>query len=467
MNEVEVKDAGNPLGEFSHAMKRDWDERARSNAKWFINTLKLEQSDDEFDASGERDAQSAIIDKLGELAPGKNPKQLRVLEIGCGIGRMTKFLAPIFGEIHATDVSGEMIVGARERLAHLPNVVLYETNGVDLQALPSDYFDLAFSFYVFQHVPTAAVIRANLDDALRTLKPGGVLRFQTSSITAFDYEEVEKDTWMGASFPEAEIRRFATENDAQLISLLGAGTQYCFTTVRKRARAARELPQYALASPEIVWFGRADAPEIKAIATEGDYCHLSLIVAGLNLAEIDTNSLSVEINGQAAQPQYVGPLGENYRTALQSQFGADLARLVQVNQQIPFGLAAGMAQVRVQLRSGETTPAVNVELYDPPPTIPKIVAFNSEHAEWIEEFARGADNVFRLLVEGLDLTADPGNVRVQIGEQICKPLSIVYVPANALYVVRVALPVNTTPGEQAVSLYFGNLQSPARSLRIK
>ena len=51
MNEVEVKDAGNPLGEFSHAMKRDWDERARSNAKWFINTLRLEQSDDEFDAT--------------------------------------------------------------------------------------------------------------------------------------------------------------------------------------------------------------------------------------------------------------------------------------------------------------------------------------------------------------------------------------------------------------------------------
>jgi SAM-dependent methyltransferase len=380
---------------------------------------------------------------------------------------MTKFLAPVFGEVHATDVSGEMIARARERLAHLPNVVLYETNGVDLQALPSDYFDLVFSFYVFQHVPTAAVIRTNLDEALRTLKPGGVLRFQTSSITAFDYEELEKDTWTGASFPEAEIRRFATENDAQLISVIGAGTQHCITTVRKRTHAAKQLRHYALAAPEIVWFGRADAPEIKAIATDGNYCHLTLIVAGLNSSEIDANSLSVEINGQAAHPQYVGPLGENYRTVLQSQFGADLAQLVQVNQQIPFGLAAGTAQVRAQLCSAEATPAINVELYDPPPTIPKIVAFNSERAEWIEEFARGADNVFRLLVEGLDLTADPGNVRVQIGEQICKPLSIVFAPANALYVVRVALPANATQGEQAVSLYFGNLQSPARNLRIK
>jgi SAM-dependent methyltransferase len=463
----EVKDAGRLLGEFSHAMKRDWDERARSNAKWFINTLKLEQSDDEFDASGERDVKSAIIDKLGELAPGKNPKQLRVLELGCGIGRMTKFLASIFGEVHATDVSGEMIARARERLAHLPNVVLYETSGVDLQALPSDYFDLVFSLYVFQHVPSAAVIRSNLDEALRTLKPGGILRFQTSSITAFDYEGLEKDTWTGASFPETEIRCFADENDAQLISLLGAGTQFCITTVRKHARAAGGLRCYALATPEIVSFGRADAPEIKAIATEGDYNHLTLIVAGLNPVEIDANCLSVEINGQVAHPQYVGPLGENYRAALQSQFGSDLARLTQVNQQIPFGLAAGTTPICVRLRSGETTPAINVELYDPPPTIPKIMAFNSEHAEWIDEFTHGTDAVFRLLVEGLDLTADPGNVRVQIGERICKPLSIVYAPANALYIVRVALPANLPPSEYPVSLYFGNLQSPERSLRIK
>src|SRR5258705_7114449 len=111
----EAKDTGTQLQEFSHAMKRDWDERARSNAKWFINTLKLEQSDAEFDASGQRDVQSAIIDKLAELAPGEDPQQLCVLELGCGIGRMTKFLASVFAEVHATDVSGEMIAQARAR----------------------------------------------------------------------------------------------------------------------------------------------------------------------------------------------------------------------------------------------------------------------------------------------------------------------------------------------------------------
>ena len=41
------------------------------------------------------------------LKSRKERQELRVLEIGCGIGRMTKHLAEAFGEIHATDVSAQ------------------------------------------------------------------------------------------------------------------------------------------------------------------------------------------------------------------------------------------------------------------------------------------------------------------------------------------------------------------------
>ena len=34
------------LPDFAHEMKRDWDDRARENAKWYINTIKREQSDE-------------------------------------------------------------------------------------------------------------------------------------------------------------------------------------------------------------------------------------------------------------------------------------------------------------------------------------------------------------------------------------------------------------------------------------
>ena len=40
---------------------------------------------------------------------------MRVLEIGCGAGRLTRALANFFGEVHAVDISGEMVAQARKR----------------------------------------------------------------------------------------------------------------------------------------------------------------------------------------------------------------------------------------------------------------------------------------------------------------------------------------------------------------
>ncbi len=187
--------------DWSQAMKRDWDDRARQDAKWFINTARLAQPEKDFDKDGARDVDRLVVSELALLTQGKDPKQLRILELGCGIGRMTKHLASLFGEVHATDVSGEMINRAKERLTGTSNATLYETNGYDLAGLPENHFDIVFSAFVFRHVPTLAIIQENLRDAYRVLKPGGIMKFHTNSITLFDFEEMEKDTWLGASFP--------------------------------------------------------------------------------------------------------------------------------------------------------------------------------------------------------------------------------------------------------------------------
>jgi hypothetical protein len=100
---------------------------------------------------------------------------------------------------------------ARERLADLKNVHFHETSGYDFAGLPSDYFDLVFSAFVFEHVPSPEIIRFESSRCLSRAETGGFIKFQTNSLTAFDFEEMEKDTWMGASLPESEIRRFAEE----------------------------------------------------------------------------------------------------------------------------------------------------------------------------------------------------------------------------------------------------------------
>ncbi len=444
-------------------MKHDWDDRARQDAKWFINTLRFQQTEDEFDRTGIFEVNRLVIADLPLLTGNRDPKGLRMLEIGCGCGRMVRHLAETFGEVVGVDVSGEMIRQARERLSAVGNVKLYETSGVDFIDLPDEHFDLILSAYVFQHVPSVDVIKSNLDEAWRVLKPGGVFRFQTNSITAFDFEEIEKDTWTGASFPEAELRRFAAEKDAQLISIVGAESQYCWTTLRKRNRLTVQpgvKRQYTTAEPRIIDFGRADDFQIKRIPNSGDRAYLGLIVSGLSLDEIDANSLIVEINGERAMPQYVGPLGINVGNY-------SVENLTQVNQKLPPGLPSGQFEVRAITLNGDATPPLSVEFYELPPVIPKIVNVRNSRDEQVTTLTCGADSEILLFVEGLDLTADPGNTRVKIGERIIKPTSISYQPANAAYLVKSPLPANLSGGDQEIKLYFGNLESPGWTVRIK
>ena len=466
------------LQDFAYLMKHEWDDRARQDAKWFINTLRLQQSEEEFDQTGAFEVRRLVMVDLPLLTGGRDPKTLRVLEIGCGAGRMTKHLATVFGEVVGLDVSGEMIRQARERLATVGNAKFHETSGVDFPMLADESFDLVLSAYVFQHVPSAEVIRSNLDDGWRVLKPGGVFRFQVNAITAFDFDELEKDTWTGADFPEAELRRFAVEKDAQLISLVGAETQYCWTTLRKRKRwdnfpncpdseqSRDNLENCPTAfrslaiDPKIMAFGRADDFSIKTIPASGERAHLGLIVSGLKLEDADANNVFVELNGQRVLPQYVGPAG-------QAGFDDPALQMAQINQQLPAGLPAGEAEVRVVTASGEATASIKIEFYEPQPIIPKIVNVRNQHDEEAACLTRGRDSEIRLFVEGLDLTADPGNTRLKIGHSIFKPSQIEFVPANAAYLVKAMLPASLETGEQELKLYFGNLESSTWPIEIR
>ena len=57
-----------------------------------------------------------------------------VVEIGCGIGRLTRAIAPEVGRVIAMDISENMLAIARE--ANLPNVDFIEASGFSLPHIP-------------------------------------------------------------------------------------------------------------------------------------------------------------------------------------------------------------------------------------------------------------------------------------------------------------------------------------------
>lgn len=159
-------------------MERFWDERAREDALYFVdNRLEYGRPDAErFWADGE-----AVLDRLLELggvtvAPGDV-----VVDLGCGVGRLTRALAQRGATVRAVDVSREMLDRARALNPELEGVEWLHGDGVSLRPLADASADGCLSFVVLQHVPDPAVTLGYVGEMGRVLRPGGWAIFQVST----------------------------------------------------------------------------------------------------------------------------------------------------------------------------------------------------------------------------------------------------------------------------------------------
>jgi cyclopropane fatty-acyl-phospholipid synthase-like methyltransferase len=210
--------------ELAEKMRRDWDERARENARYYVATTKEQWTDEEFFESGERTVAEQILNDMTNICQGKNPSEMRILEIGCGAGRVTRALAAQFGEVHAVDVSGEMVEQARHALAPRPNAHVHQNNGVDLTVLGDQIFDFAFSTIVFQHIPSREVIEGYVREVCRLLRPGALFKFQVQGDASL--ETAPDDTWLGVPFSDADAVAMAERCGFEPRYRHGAGGQY-------------------------------------------------------------------------------------------------------------------------------------------------------------------------------------------------------------------------------------------------
>jgi len=211
------------LDEQLQKMARDWDDRARENARHYVATGKDTWSDEEFFASGERALAEQISNDMINICQGRDPKQMKVIEIGCGAGRITRALSSQFGEVHGVDVSGEMVAQASRALGDRPNAHVYQNNGKDLSVLPPGPYDFAFSMIVFQHIPSREVIYSYVREIHRLLRPGALFKFQVQGDATI--ETLPDDTWLGVPFSDADAIRMAEACGFEP-RYHGAGDQY-------------------------------------------------------------------------------------------------------------------------------------------------------------------------------------------------------------------------------------------------
>jgi SAM-dependent methyltransferase len=227
--------AGWQTGKQLRKMRRDWDLRARDNARYYVVTGQDRWTDEEFYQSGEVTMQEDILNDLTNICQGKDPKKMRVLEIGCGAGRVTRAFAGFFGQVDAVDISREMVRHARQAVSGFPNARVFHNNGKDLAAVRDVWwhrfgigrkpqFDFAFSTMVFQHIPSRGIIESYVREVSLRLLPGALFKFQVQGGLKVPAEG--RDSWVGAPFTERQAREMAERCGFDMRYQSGAGEQY-------------------------------------------------------------------------------------------------------------------------------------------------------------------------------------------------------------------------------------------------
>jgi hypothetical protein len=283
-----------------------------------------------------------------------------------------------------------------------------------------------------------------LIDAWRVLRPGGLLRFQTNGVTADSFVQSEKNTWIGVSFSEAEVRALARELGAQLVSLYGAETMYCFSTLRKplRRSARAALPT----TPVIEAVACTDRPDSPTIPLGGPDACLSLLVSGIERESLDANRWALQLGPKRVTFRYAGPVRPHFQAATAARWQGPLAEIAYFEAPIPEGFLPEPTPVQLLLDDQPIGEPTSVLLSGLPLRAAKIVSVRNLVDFGTDVHVDGPKSRFTVFLEGLDESILPTSFRLRIGGQDLLPDHAGFEALVASYLLNASLPAGLSPG---------------------
>ncbi|MFN8845616.1 MAG: class I SAM-dependent methyltransferase [Bdellovibrionales bacterium] len=116
-----------------------------------------------------------IIAPLKQATGWTDGEGLEFLELGCGTGRLTKFMKLAFpkAKILATDMSASYLKKSREQLSEFEKIDFLQTPAENL-SIGDKKFDLVYSCFLFHEVPLE-IRKEIMGASRRVLKPDGFM----------------------------------------------------------------------------------------------------------------------------------------------------------------------------------------------------------------------------------------------------------------------------------------------------
>lgn len=245
-------------------MRSFWNAKARENAMYYVSSYRPYDAQDPEDFwRWGRLLAERFLSESGIRFTGDES----MLEIGCGIGRMTGYFAERFGHVTGIDISDEMIALARSNLQRYDNVDLVRGNGCDLAVFSDASFDFVFSYIVLQHIPKPELTFSYIREMGRVLRPGGHGYFQVNNcpVTLRDRlrirsrvrgwisrkasdsvdassstasrrrgpSDLDSPAWQGSRVSTQQVERACEEGGMEVLALSGKGTQYLWVKTER------------------------------------------------------------------------------------------------------------------------------------------------------------------------------------------------------------------------------------------
>ncbi len=145
-----------------------------------------------------------------------------VFELGCGVARLGKGVAPHAREWWGLDVSANMVEIARERCRGLPNVRFFVGGGGNLADVPTASVDKMYCHGVFIHMDKEDWY-SYLVDARRVLKPGGLFYFDIWNLcdpVGWLRWQCERNLYRDRSDRPAHRNQFSTPDEVRQMLLM-------------------------------------------------------------------------------------------------------------------------------------------------------------------------------------------------------------------------------------------------------